>query len=31
MTEPTYLIDHGHEVINPALDDDDFDAAVCLG
>ena len=26
--KPTYLMDHGHEVINPALDDDDFDAAV---
>lgn len=26
--KPTYLIDHGHEVINPILDDDDFDAAV---
>ncbi len=26
--KPTYLKDHGHEVINPALDDDDFDAAV---
>lgn len=24
----TYLKDHGHEVVNPALDDDDFDAAV---
>jgi len=27
--KPTYLKEHGHEVINPALDDDDFDAAVC--
>lgn len=27
--KPTYLADHGYEVINPALDDDDFDAAVC--
>ena len=27
--KPTYLKDHGHEVINPRLDDDDFDAAVC--
>lgn len=26
--KPTYLKDHGHEVINPALDDDDFDLAV---
>ena len=26
--KPTYLKDHGHEVINPALDDDDFAAAV---
>lgn len=26
--KPTFLIDHGHTVINPALDDDDFDAAV---
>ena len=26
--KPTYLRDHGHEVVNPALDDDDFDAAV---
>ena len=26
--KPTYLKDHGHEVINLALDDDDFDAAV---
>jgi alpha-beta hydrolase superfamily lysophospholipase len=26
--KPTYLADHGHEVINPALDDDDFDEAV---
>jgi len=25
---PTYLKDHGHEVLNPALPDDDFDAAV---
>lgn len=24
----TYLKDHGHEVINPALDDNDFDAAL---
>jgi len=26
--EPTCLKDHGHEVLNPALPDDDFDAAV---
>lgn len=26
--KPTYLRNHGHEVINPVLDDDDFDAAV---
>jgi len=26
--KPTYLKEHGHEVINPALDDDDFSAAV---
>ncbi len=26
--KPTYLKDHGHEVINPALDDVDFTAAV---
>lgn len=26
--KPTYLKDHGHVVINPKLDDDDFDAAV---
>ena len=26
--KPTYLKNHGHEVINPALDDDDFAAAV---
>src|SRR5207253_5009032 len=26
--KPTYLKDHGHEVINPALPDDDFEEAV---
>lgn len=26
--KPTYLKSHGHEVLNPALPDDDFDAAV---
>ncbi len=26
--KPIYLKDHGHEVLNPALPDDDFDAAV---
>lgn len=26
--KPTHLRDHGHEVLNPALPDDDFDAAV---
>ena len=26
--KPTYLKDHGHEVLNPALPDDDFEAAV---
>ena len=26
--KPSYLIKHGHEVINPALDDDDFEEAV---
>lgn len=26
--KPTYLIDHGHEVINPKLDDDDFALAL---
>ncbi len=26
--KPTYLADHGHLVINPALPDDDFDEAV---
>ncbi|MBB02229.1 MAG: alpha/beta hydrolase [Planctomyces sp.] len=26
--KPSYLRDAGHEVLNPSLDDDDFDAAV---
>jgi hypothetical protein len=26
--KPSYLIEHGHEVINPALEDDDLDRAV---
>ena len=26
--KPTFLKDHGHEVLNPALPDDDFDEAV---
>ena len=26
--KPTYLKEHGHEVLNPALPDDDFDAAL---
>ena len=26
--KPTYLKNHGHDVINPELDDDDFEAAV---
>lgn len=26
--KPTYLLDHGHEVVNPPLDDDDFAQAV---
>jgi len=29
--KPSYLAEHGHEVINPALSDDDFDAAVKTG
>ena len=28
--KPTYLKDHGHEVLNPALPDNDFDAAVAI-
>jgi hypothetical protein len=27
-TKPTYFKDHGHEVLNPALPDDDFEPAV---
>ena len=26
--KPTYLKDHGHEVLNPHLPDNDFDAAL---
>ncbi len=26
--KPSYLAKHGHEIVNPALDDDDFDQAV---
>jgi ubiquinone/menaquinone biosynthesis C-methylase UbiE len=26
--KPTFLVTHGHEVLNPALPDDDFDAAL---
>ncbi len=26
--KPTFLVDHGHEVINPKLPDDDFAEAV---
>jgi hypothetical protein len=26
--KPTFLAQHGHEVLNPTLPDDDFDAAV---
>ena len=28
--KPTYMKDHGHTVLNPALPDDDFDAAVSI-
>lgn len=28
--KPTYLADHGHRVLNPKLDDDDFDAALAV-
>jgi alpha-beta hydrolase superfamily lysophospholipase len=28
--KPTFLKDHGHTVLNPALPDDDFDAAVAI-
>lgn len=27
--KPNFLKDHGHTVLNPSLNDDDFDAAVC--
>ena len=29
--KPTYLVNHGHEVINPALSDDNFALAVAVG
>lgn len=29
--KPTYLKNHSHEVINPALDDNDFDTALRSG
>ena len=29
--KPTYLKDHGHTVLNPALPDDDFERAVRIG
>jgi len=29
--KPSYLIQHGHEVVNPYLDDDDFEKAVRTG
>lgn len=28
--KPTFLVQHGHTVINPALPDDDFDAALAI-
>jgi hypothetical protein len=28
--KPTFLASHGHEVINPKLPDDDFDAALAI-
>jgi alpha-beta hydrolase superfamily lysophospholipase len=28
--KPSFLKDRGHDVLNPALPDDDFDAAVCI-
>jgi hypothetical protein len=28
--KPTFLAQHGHEVINPKLPDEDFEAAVCI-
>lgn len=29
--KPTYLVDHGHDVVNPKLDDEDFVTAVRVG
>jgi len=28
--KPTFLKDHGHEVLNPTLPDDDFEEAICI-
>jgi hypothetical protein len=28
--KPTFLADHGHTVLNPALPDEDFEGAVCI-
>ena len=28
--KPTYVKDHGHDVLNPALPDDDFAAALAI-
>jgi hypothetical protein len=28
--KPTFLRDHGHQVLNPAVPDDDFDAVVAI-
>jgi hypothetical protein len=28
--KPTYLVQHGHTVLNPALPDDDFNAALAI-